>query len=151
MSYDKKITFYFTVILLAVGLVALAGQAPSATAGSGGGLPSRETPTPRPGNDDKNDKGGPPAGAYIELAAPDVPAGAWATVQWQDSSGGWHDVEGWQGWKYNSSRWWVHPRDFSSGPFRWVVAQGPGGPVARSSAPFTLPGEAGQGVRVTVP
>lgn len=155
MSYNKKIAFYFAVILLALGLVSLTGQAPPATAGNTGGLPPRETPKPQPpghdNQDHKDDKGGPPAGAYIELAAPDLPAGAWTIVQWQDSSGGWHNVEGWQGWEYSSSRWWVHPKDFGSGPFRWLVTQGPGGPAVGVSPPFTLPGGAGQVVPVTVP
>lgn len=148
MSYDKKVTFYVAIILLAIGLAALVGQAPPVQAGS---LPPRDTPTPRPDNDDKRDKEGPLAGAFIELAAPAGTAGAWAMVQWQDSSGGWHDVEGWQGQASNSSRWWVHPKDFGSGPFRWLVTQGPGGPPVGTSAPFTLPGGAGQVVWVTAP
>lgn len=149
MSYDKKVTFYIVVTLLAVGLVALAGLGPRPVQAEG--LPPRETATPRPGNEDKEDKDGPPAGAYLELVAPNIAAGAWATVQWQDASGGWHDVEGWRGRAVDSSRWWVHPRDFSTGPFRWLVTQEPGGPPVGTSAPFTLPGGAGQIIWVTVP
>ncbi|MDX1521426.1 MAG: hypothetical protein R3264_07350, partial [Anaerolineae bacterium] len=33
-------------------------------------------------------------GAYIVLQ---TDRGAWAVVQWQDSAGNWHDVEGWRG------------------------------------------------------
>ncbi len=149
MNCLKKVTFYLTVTLLAFGLVALAGRAPRTV--QAGGLPPRVTPTPQPGNEGKHDKDGPPTGAYIELAAPDTLAGAWAVVQWQDSGGGWHDVEGWRGLASTSSRWWVHPKDFGTGPFRWLVTQGPGGPPVETSAPFTLPGGAGQSVWVTMP
>lgn len=148
MSYPK-VTFYLTVTLLVFGLAALAGLGPRVAQARG--LPPRDTPTPQPGHEGKRDKTGPPAGAYIELIAPDLPVGAWATVQWQDSSGGWHDVQSWQGVLDNSSRWWVHPKDFGTGPFRWLVTQGAGGPPVGTIAPFTLPGGAGQDVRVTAP
>jgi hypothetical protein len=110
------------------------------------GLPPRDTPTPRP--DDDKDKEGPPIGAQIELVALNVPAGAWIVVQWQDSAGNWHDVEGWRGWAANSSRWWVHPKDFGRGPFRWVVF-GPGGAIGAISPPFHLPGGANETLQVT--
>jgi len=148
MSCPRKIRFYFVVTWLAFGLLVLVGQ--SSRAAQAGGLPPREAPAPRPGGEGKNDKDDPPAGATIELIVPGAPANGWAT-QWQDLSGGWHDVAGWRGHVADSSRWWVHPKDFGAGPFRWLVTQGAGGPPAGPSAPFTLPGGAGQVVRVTAP
>lgn len=47
----------------------------------------------------------------------------WTVIQWQDESGAWHDVDGWQG-TFDENRqvvWWVGPEHFGSGPFRWVV------------------------------
>ena len=47
----------------------------------------------------------------------------WTVMQWQDETGGWHDVNGWQG-TFDENRqvvWWVGPEHFGSGPFRWVV------------------------------
>jgi len=68
-------------------------------------------------------------------------ADAWSVVQWQDFAGGWHDVEGWRGslGQAGTRRWWVAPSDFGTGPFRWVVTQGPGGAILWSSEPFSLP------------
>jgi hypothetical protein len=117
---------------------------------AGADLPGRNTPTPTgpPAGDQDN---GPPAGAHIELHVPSAPAGAWTVVQWQDSAGGWHDVEGWRGTLDASGyrRWWVDAKDFGTGPFRWVVSQGPDGPVLGISQPFNLPSEAGQVLPVT--
>ena len=146
MNVNKKVTFYFSAFLLALGLVVFAGQTPPAVLADG--LPPRETPTSGQGGDGN---GGAAAGAYIELVAPDIPAGSWAAVLWQDSGGGWHDVEGWHGWIEDSCRWWVHPKDFGSGPFRWVVTQGPGGTEVHSSAPFSLPNGTGQVKQITMP
>ncbi len=146
-----KHPFPLTAFLLLVLLLALlAGRVsfpPMAQAGPA--LPPRNTPTPSPegGKDHKKDK---PVGAFIELDAPTAPAGAWAIVQWQDSAGNWREVEGWRGSLPGSGRWWVHPKDFGTGPFRWVVRQGPGGSVLGSSLPFQLPGAANQVTRVTL-
>lgn len=101
--------------------------------------------------DDKDDDK--PAGAHIELYVRSVPSGAWSVVQWQDSTGGWHDVEGWRGTldERGIKRWWVHPKDFSTGPFHWLVTRGTGGPVLRTSEPFNLPHEPGYTLVVEVP
>jgi hypothetical protein len=148
MNHKYHITFSFILITLIIGLLALAAQTPSA-AYAGAGLPPRATPVPPPPDDDK-DRGGPPVGAYIELAASDAPAGAWAVVQWQDSAGGWHDVEGWRGSLANSRRWWVHPKDFRTGPFRWQVTAGPDGTVLKVSEAFHLPSGANETSLMTV-
>jgi hypothetical protein len=115
-----------------------------------GGLPPRETPTPVPSGAAKGDDA--PVGARIELRATGAPGGAWAGVQWQDSIGGWRDVEGWQGSLsvHGCQSWWVAARDFGCGPFRWVVLEGPGGALLASSAPFDLPGASGEVLVVEV-
>lgn len=110
-------------------------------------LPPRATPTPEKEGKSKGDKH--PAGAYIELQVSGV-VGTWAVVEWQDSSGGWHEVEGWRGSLPGSSRWWVHNKDFGQGLFRWVVKQGPQGPVEGLSQPFTLPVRPNETVQVVV-
>lgn len=91
-------------------------------------------------------------GAYIELHVAYAPAGAWTVVQWQDSAGNWHNIDGWQTSLVtgNNIRWWVAPKDFGSGPFRWAVTEGPGGCLLAMSSPFTLPDEANEILRITV-
>ena len=116
-------------------------------------LPPREPPTtPTPSAD--KDKGGKdkPAGAYIELQTQIASAGAWSVVQWQDSAGGWHDVEGWRGplADSNNRRWWVAAKDFGAGPFRWAVTQGQGGSLLGVSAPFNLPSGVNEMLQVVV-
>jgi len=115
------------------------------------GLPGRDTPTPAPlpgASDDKKDNT--PVGAWIELQVSGASSGAWSVVQWQNSAGGWEDVEGWQGPLPQSTRWWVHRKDFGIGPFRWIVTRGPGGAELGSSASFNLPGQPNQTVQQTV-
>jgi hypothetical protein len=147
-KYHITLSFIFILIALIIGLLALADQtSPSAYAGAG--LPIRDTPTPLPRAHHK-DRDVPPVGTTIELVAPGAPAGAWAVVQWQDSAGGWHDVEGWRGALSGSGRWWVHPKDFGAGPFRWIVTRGPGGAELGSSEPFNLPGQPNQTAQQTV-
>jgi hypothetical protein len=108
-------------------------------------LPPRDT-TPAA---HKPSTGG-PTGASIELAAPRAPDGAAAVVQWQDSAGGWQDVTGWQGAISDSSRWWVHPKDFGTGPFRWVVTTGADTTAWGVSEPFHLPSAANVLLQIAV-
>jgi hypothetical protein len=146
MMYSKHFgTLWLASIVTVFSLLALASP-PAPTYA----LPVRDTPTPTRARE--RDRDSKPVGAHIELHAPGSPAGAWAVVQWQDSAGGWHDVEGWQGTlgEGGNQRWWVAARDFGKGPFRWVVSQGQGGPALGVSQPFNLPGEANQVVPVTV-
>jgi hypothetical protein len=156
ISMSYKHSFPLTVFLLLVLLLALLGEwvsfPPAALAGPA--LPPRLTPNPAPegGKDHKKDK---PAGAFIELDFSSAPADAWAVVQWHcpsdgRSAGSWREVEGWRGSLPGSGRWWVHPKDFGTGPFRWLVTAGPGGSVLGSSRPFQLPGAANQVNRVTL-
>ena len=60
-------------------------------------------------------------------------------VQWQDTIGDWQNVEGWQGNVTDYWRWWVHPKDFGTGPFRWVIFKASDGATIGSSELFTLP------------
>ncbi len=114
-------------------------------------LPPRQTPTLPPPKDKKRESDK-PLGATIELQVQPVPAGDWGVVQWQDKSGNWHDVDGWKGalGATGLERWWVAAKDFNTGPFRWVVTQGPGGPEVAASQPFNLPARANEILRIEV-
>ena len=149
MNFTK---WYITIFIM-VGLVlanVLIFRHPAPVVRAGSELPVRATPTPTPAGGDDDDRG--PIGAYIELQVAGPPVGAWTVVQWQDSANGWHDVEGWQGSVGASGYqlWWVAAKDFGTGPFRWVVKQGSGGPVLGTSEVFNLPGGANETVQVTV-
>jgi hypothetical protein len=90
-------------------------------------------------------------GGLIELRVQPVQVGLWTLIQWQDARGQWHDVDGWQGTvDGNIQVWWVAPRDFSKGPFRWQVYQGLGGQLLATSESFSLPRRTGEIVRVDV-
>lgn len=143
----------FIITLLCI----LAALAPPYPVQAGPDLPPRDPPPatplpPSPDKDkkDKDSKNRAPLGAYIELQAQPVSPSDWSVVQWQDSAGGWHEVEGWRGPLPDNTRWWVAAKDFGAGPFRWVIQQGPGGPLLGQSPPFSLPQTAGETVRVTV-
>jgi hypothetical protein len=146
MNYKRNILIAVLGLSL---IVALALAWSTVPVQAGPELPPRDPlpiqPPPSGDDDDDDDR---TVGAYIELEAPAGAAGAWAVVQWQDRAGNWHDVAGWRGTMVNSSHWWVHPKDFGTGPFRWVVRQGPDGPVVQMSEPFNLPGRAGETIRV---
>ena len=84
----------------------------------------------------------------------------WTLIQWQDRSGAWHEVAGWQG-KLDEvtiadgavtgeKTWWVGARDLGTEPFRWMVFQRQDGPLLATSEPFELPTLAGQTVEVTL-
>lgn len=61
-------------------------------------------------------------------------------VQWQSEDGSWHDVDGWRGPVVAGSvHWGVAEKDFATGPFRWVVRDGPGGRILAISNLFNLP------------
>jgi hypothetical protein len=107
-------------------------------------LPSRSTPTPVPihpaNNSDNNNSESPVS--RIELYTQPTQAGLWAVVQWSDSAGSWHDVDGWKGSVDSGFQTWgVFQSEFGRGPFRWVVSQGSGGKIVGTSASFNLPGQ----------
>ncbi len=148
MTLKTTLGRIFFILAILTGALWLIGLPLSAQAGPG--LPPREAPVPTrsPGGDQPES----PAGAYIVLRAPTVPAGAWTVIQWQDSAGGWHDVDGWQGTLEagNQKMWWLAPDLFGKGPFRWVVFQGNRARLLAISAPFYLPGFAGEERQVEV-
>ncbi len=136
------------IFLILVGVTWLIELPPPALAGPV--LPPRETPIPtRPPDGDRHEG---PAGAHIVLSVPSAPADAWTVVQWQDSAGGWHDVDGWQGTldAGNRKMWWLAPDLFGKGPFRWLVYQGDRVRLLATSASFYLPGSAGEEQQVEV-
>lgn len=102
-----------------------------------------------------------PQGALIELRVrlaagfpAESAAGLWAVVEWQDSSGGWRPVEGWQGTPDRvaggvaTKAWWLPASLFGQGPFRWVVLDAPGGQRLAMSAEFSLPSQPGQTTQI---
>ena len=129
----------------------------------GNGLPPRPptaTPIP-PGKPGNGARSAERAGAWIELhcqlsTQSRTPYGPelWTSVQWQDTGGRWHDVEGWRGTLdemavgVGRKVWWVAQRDFGTGPFRWIVRHGYGGDLLAGSESFSLPGTAGETMQV---
>jgi hypothetical protein len=90
-------------------------------------------------------------GGLIELHIHPVQTGLWTLVQWQDARGQWHDVDGWQGTVDDTLQvWWVAPRDFGKGPFRWRIHQSYGGQLLATSQSFSLPQRTGVTVRIDV-
>ena len=120
---------------------------------AGSTLPPRHAPAPgssSESDDDNDDKT--PVGAHIELHVEPVQVGLWTVVQWQDSAGNWHDVDGWRGTLETGGykRWWVAYKDFGAGPFRWLATRTPDGPELVVSEPFSLPPRANEIVQVSV-
>jgi len=149
MDQEKYQTTFLLAFLVLISALLLAWPSPVTHAGPG--LPPRETPTPtRPPGDGDDDKDDEPAGAHIVLQVQSAPMDAWTIVQWQDSAGGWHDIEGWQGTLNEGHKkvWWVAPDIFGRGPFRWTVYQSQGGQLLATSDSFYLPDSAGKKVRV---
>ncbi len=113
-----------------------------------------ESPEQPPSPDENGrDSDSESVGAYIELQSlPATMLEGWTVVQWQNEKSDWYDVEGWQGTPDpgGGKRWWVAPKNFGTGPFRWVVTQGKGGPSVGESDPFDLPSEANKTIHITV-
>jgi hypothetical protein len=103
-------------------------------------------PRPEPGSEPKSVRGG-----AIELHVDPFEPGRAAVVQWQDGLGVWHDVDGWRGeMEEKRVTWWVAPKDFDTGPFRWVVYRFADGEVLATSESFNLPRGNGHVIRVGV-
>jgi hypothetical protein len=95
--------------------------------------------------------------ATITVNVPGAPQGAWVGVQWRDTLGRWHDVEGWQAPLVSSQAadqqtktWGVNAKDYGTGPFRWVISSEHGGRVLGTSPQFFLPSGNGANLTMTV-
>jgi hypothetical protein len=127
-----------------------------------GDLPPRPTPEPITTSS--------PIGSYIRLHVAFPEPWPWTTrpwqttltqVQWQTGEGDWIDVTGWYGaiddvaidterTVTGTKTWWVAPRDYGTGPFRWLVTnEGNETPLAVSKA-FTLPVRSGSTLDIAV-
>jgi hypothetical protein len=141
----------FIFILVLIGVILVAGSPPTIRAEPD--LPPRETPVPVQPSGDEDDDDGEPIGAHIVLHVPSAPDGVWTIVQWQDTAGGWHDIEGWQGTldQGKQKMWWLAPDLFGKGPFRWLVYQSTRGEeLLATSESFYLPGAAREKLWVEV-
>ncbi|CAG0930328.1 hypothetical protein TFLX_01660 [Thermoflexales bacterium] len=142
---------FFSLLGLACAalLIGLGMSTPTATAAP---PPPRPTLTPTP----ILIVPGQSVGSYIELRVPTDNLKLWTVVQWQDPQGRWHDVETWRGVldEINQHKgdklWWVYPRDYGKGPFRWVIYDQPNGQMLAASRSFNLPGASNQHVIVEV-
>lgn len=92
------------------------------------------------------------SGGFIRLVVEPALPGLWSQVQWRDTAGRWHDVDGWQGGytRNNEVLWWVSQKDLGTGPYRWLIAAGPGGPVLAYSDPFLVPDRRGEQTTITL-
>jgi hypothetical protein len=92
--------------------------------------------------------------AVITLYAQQAPVGAYTTVEFQEPSGAWHVVDGWQGALdtldsgLRLKQWAVDAANAGQGPFRWVVYASQGGAIWGTSESFSLP--SGSGVNLTM-
>jgi hypothetical protein len=150
MDHKKYQTTFLLAFFIIISALLLAW--PSSPTHAQPGLPPRETPTPTRPPDEGDDKDDKPAGAHIVLQVQSAPMDAWTVVQWQDSVGSWHDIEGWQGTLDEGGQkvWWLAADLFGRGPFRWLVYQGQGGKLLAQSEPFYLPTSAGEKVKIEV-
>ncbi len=136
--------------LLVLGLL-WAGFHPLKSSAAYPHLPPRPTVVPTPVPTATAAPSG-PRGARIRLTANPHLGTIWSVVQWQGGDGVWHDVEGWRGEAHRGVvSWWVLPKDFGTGPFRWVIEAHPGAPPLGVSPSFYLPSEADGVLNVTIP
>ena len=154
MGKTKHVTHLgATLIMCIVGVLLAAVWLPSATHAAPAALPPRPTtqpPSPMPIPAKL------PAGAYIALRVPSASEGLWTVVQWQGAFGDWHDVEGWRGSlpelyvAWGRQIWWLGSEHFGTGPFCWLVYDGPDGELLATSESFYMPQSSGEVVRVEV-
>lgn len=84
----------------------------------------------------------PVQGASIRLRVLDAGQALRSGVQWQDTQGGWHNVDAWQAdLSSGGQSWWVAPWHFGTGPYRWVVYSGDGEALVAVSESFFMPNE----------
>lgn len=127
------------MVLMGGVIFALRLAQPAGYASAAGELPPRPTaavggPTPHE------------AVGMIELRVPGAPPELRSAVQWEGPPGTWHDVEGWQQMLGASGivRWSVYPRDYGSGPFRWILRDASGREMLAASDAFRLPARSGE-------
>lgn len=100
-----------------------------------------------------------PVGGFIRLQVAFPRSWSWTAhpwqmshtqVQWRTDEDDWVNVAGWHGALdtvevgsdgsvSGTKTWWVAPRDFSAGPFRWLVTAADNHSTLAASEPFTLP------------
>lgn len=102
------------------------------------GLPERPSP---PTSGQAEEPSGNEVGGHIELSLDSFNIRYWTEVEWQDSAGQWHIVDGWRGCSTNQgfTRWFVETTDFGKGPFRWQVYNLSDKGLVASSRDFYLP------------
>ena len=140
---------YDLICALAISVIVMAAALPLSAQAMPLALPPRPTPEPTVVYSFGGGEGG-----FIELRIQSElsPAKVWTTIQWQNQSGDWYTVEGWQGTPFEEGRvlWWVQHSDLGKGPFRWMVYTAPGGKLLATSEPFNLPSRDGATVRVAL-
>jgi hypothetical protein len=150
MNCKKYRTIFWCAFLVLISVLLMAW--PPLLTQAGPELPPREPPTAAQPSGDDDDKDDEPAGAHIVLHVPSAPAGVWTIVQWQDTAGGWHDIDGWSGAldKGDQKTWWLAPDLFGKGPFHWLVYQGERGKLLATSESFYLPDSANEKLWIEV-
>jgi uncharacterized repeat protein (TIGR01451 family) len=155
MSSNHRLLIILSVLLLAACLAAPAlAQEPLPPRPGSTNLPPRP-PSPEDASR-QSSSGGDPAspGSHITLSVSSARPGLWAGIEWLDSAGSWHRVEGWQGalpGGGGTQDWWVGQADFGKGPFRWVVYAGDDkSTVLGASESFNLPTSAGAPLQVSL-
>jgi hypothetical protein len=120
------------LVVCTLGAMAVTGGAAAAPASEG----DQETPG-SPGNSEQSSGAANPGSflgmwtptpdiAGIGLRVVDPPANAWVQIQWSNwSTSNWYPVDAWSGpLSQNDNGYgavWFEPKDYGTGPFRWVV------------------------------
>ena len=143
-----KRNLLWSVIIVSVMLIG-AAIVPMSVAAGPMALPPRPTPVPTATSVPQVN---PAPGSAIRLQADTVSINFWTVVEWQDATGNWHPVEGWQGTleSDHTKTWWVAERDRGKGPFRWVIYTRHGGQRWGNSQAFHLPTANHQIIQVSV-
>jgi len=153
MKHRPLIALFLGIALLLSLLSALASARSEASPLALPTRPEDAEPPPPPGSGGDDDDKDEPVGAHIVLQVPSAPTGVWTIVQWQDSAGGWHDIDGWQGTldEGDQKMWWLASDLFGKGPFRWLVYQSTRGEkLLAASESFYLPDAEGEKLWVEV-
>ena len=147
MKHHISLTRFIPFVIgLAVctGLISVCGSV-SHTNYAYGAAPMRPTLVPLPAAPVMNSGA---AGGHITTRIPAGAGGLRAVVQWLGRDGNWYSVEGWQSLNVQPGEllaWWVAPKDFGGGPFRWAYftqrdSAGDSRQVPKiTSVPFMLP------------